>query len=276
MNIKVSVFRIAGSRYLFSCRQAVAPFKMFSLLLMVGCGFNVSAGEVKFVTFEFPPYTYLDETKKPKGFFFDIVQEMGKVLKRDNADLKVGEIQVFPFKRAFEVGQTEKNTLLFPMGTNKEREQIFDWVGPKFSRQVWVFALKENKGSLTIKSIGDLKGKTIGVTTNYAWKKDILDAGAIPEEGVDDKTVVRKLLAGRSPFIAIDEFALKYVLNLIQEDGKKLTTNDFRKVLLLTTEGSRTFGILKGSDPKVVSSLQKAFGKIEKNGTIEKLKKEYL
>jgi polar amino acid transport system substrate-binding protein len=39
------------------------------------------------------------------------------------------KMEVLPWKRAYELVQSEKNTLIFSMGRNEKSENLFKWVG---------------------------------------------------------------------------------------------------------------------------------------------------
>ncbi|WP_374073646.1 substrate-binding periplasmic protein [Bdellovibrio bacteriovorus] len=236
-----------------------------------------SKDEFQIMTAVFPPFSYVDAQGKPVGLMTEIVEELLVELKKQGkAEMARATIQVFPWKRAYKISTEHPNILMYPLGTvPAEREKLFTWVGPKMTRSIWIYALKEKAPQLQLKSKEELKGKVVGVTRGYSWTEDLQKLGAVMDGAVDDKILVLKLLGRRMPYMAIDEDVLDYIQREVSKEHPAYAKVKFEKIVRLSDLGYRTFGVSKTSDPEIVESLQKAFQGVEKRGVIKKLQKKY-
>lgn len=227
---------------------------------------------LQIVSAEFPPYSYLNEKGQPSGVMAEIIQEVLKEIATDGQHPKIDHVTILhrPWPRAFKIASGRKNVLLFPMGITPEREGVFHWIGPRLSRNIWIFSLKSAKsGKLKPE---DLKGKLVGVTRGYSWEKSILALGAIPDESADDRTLIRKIIGNRMSYISMDEQVLEYLLKLMAKDDPEVRQVEFKKVYPLSL-GTRSFGFSEHSDPDLISRFEKAYKKLEKKGLIQKILK---
>ena len=99
---------------------------------------NVKAQDFRIVTENFPPYNYRADDSI-KGFSTSIVKTMLGMLK---VKPKNG-IEVMPWVRTFETARLEKNVLIYSMGRNPKRENLFHWIGPIAPSKYFLFSLKE-------------------------------------------------------------------------------------------------------------------------------------
>lgn len=242
------------------------------LLVLPGPAYSVEKYDPPFQIFtaEFPPYSYLDKQGQPAGAMSEIMVEILKEVAHDGRTPPLGDvkIQYVPWKRAFKTATEGKNIVLYPAGISKEREALLDWFGPRLPRNISVYALKSVKKN-SVKA-SDLKGQLIGVTRGYSWEKDIRELGATPDESVDDRTLVRKIMGGRMTYMAVDEEVLRYTLMLMSHEEPAVLKVEFQKVYSLS-KGWRTFGISENSNPYLLQRLQAAYQKLENNGTVKRI-----
>lgn len=250
-------------------------FFIFSLLCL-WTGREVSAVPVydppfQIVTADFPPCSY-QQNGKPSGLMTEIMQEVLKELAKDShtpglADVK---IEYFPWKRAFKMATEGKNVLLYPVAVNAERAKLLKWVGPHMSRNIWIFALRSS-GKFSNMRKEDFKGQLVGTTRGYAWEKDVEAIGAVPDEAVDDRTLVRKIIGNRMSYIAMDESVLNHTLKLMSKEEPEIRKYQFQKVYPLSADSRRTFGFSASSDPELVARFEAAYRRVEKRGTLQRV-----
>lgn len=233
--------------------------------------------EFQIMTAVFPPFSYVDDQGKPVGLMTEIVEELRVELKKQGkTKMALAPIQVFPWKRAYKMSTEHPNILMYPLGTvPAEREKLFIWVGPKMTRSIWIYALKEKAPQLQLKTKEELKGKIVGVTRGYSWTEDLQKLGATLDGTVDDKILVLKLLGHRMPYMAIDEDVLDYIQREVSKENPAYAKVKFEKIVRLSDLGYRTFGVSKASNPEVVETLQRGFQALEKRGVIKRLQKKY-
>ena len=77
-------------------------------------------------------------------------------------------IQIYPWARAYREIQDTNNTVVFTMSRTKEREKMFQWVGPIVESD-WIL-VGDGNSSLVINNLDDAKKlKRIGTVREYAW-----------------------------------------------------------------------------------------------------------
>ncbi len=257
------------------------PNIVFSLVLSLAGSRGWASSQDKYdpsfqiVTAEFPPFSYVGENGKPAGVMTEILQELLKELAKDGKKPSLEHVQIeyVPWKRAYKMATEGKNVLLYPAAISPQREPLLDWIGTRLPRNIWIYALKSTK--ITSAKKEDFKGQLIGITRGYAWEKDIISMGAIADEAVDDRTLIRKIIGKRMTYIAMDEAVLKHTLRLMAKDEPEVLRVNFQKIYPLDTSGVRTFAISEHSDPKLVQRLEAAYQKIEKRGIVKKLTEKY-
>ena len=144
------------------------------------------------LTENYPPYNYLDEeTNEIKGISTEIVR---KLLKRMNHP---DNIKVYPWTRAYNLLKTKDNIILFSTSRTPLREDLFKWVGPIISYEVFFFAKKGS--NIEINSLEDAKKvESIGTGNNtsghiFLKKNGFENLDVVANANLNS----RKLLAGR-------------------------------------------------------------------------------
>lgn len=259
--------------------------RVFVLWILLGLGpmgmaaasTTPEASKIRFISSEFPPFSFTDKDGKAVGFMNEIVSELLLELKSvGKAGIVDPKIEFYPWKRAYKVATEEPNVLMYPLGTvPTEREKFFYWVGPKLTRNVGLYALKKNVNKLKLKNKEELKGKVVGVTRGYSWVDDLVKLGASVDETTDDKILILKLLGDRMPYMAIDQDVLVYLQGEISKENPQYASVRIEKIVSLTDLGQRTFGLSKTTPSSSVEVLKAAFQRLEDKGIIKKILKKY-
>ncbi len=241
---------------------------IFLLILLSFPIFSVHAEEFKIFTEAMPPYNYEDEvTLEAKGFSVEIVKEL---LKRTKITLTGGKIHVWPWARAYELIQIEKNVMLFSMTKSKARENMFKWVGPIASRTIWLWKLKKRK-DIVIKSIEDAKKYTVGGVHEFASTKYLQKLGFDVETVPLIKHNWLKLFEERIDLVSALELEAAFNMNKL---GKSFHQLD--RVIKIDDRYSYYIAFSKYTDEKIVNQLQKALNTMKTAGTFKNIKKKYL
>lgn len=224
----------------------------------------VGAQTLQVLTEEDPPYSLTGPDKKPTGYAVEIVAEIQKRI--DNKDA----IQIYPWARAYDMITRDPWIVLFAMAKTKEREPIFQWVGP-IAENGWVFVAKKSS-KLKIASLDDAKKlASIGVVRDYAWDKFLTNQGFANLERVSTYVPnVKKLAANRIQAFVSSNLKYKHELS---EQGEK--PEDY-EVLMEFNTLQMYIAHSKQNDKNAVQAWQTAFDAMKKDGTVEKLLKKWI
>jgi polar amino acid transport system substrate-binding protein len=221
---------------------------------------------IKIMTEIFSPYQFKDDID---GHLIGISTEIVRAIQKEIGD--TGKITVYPWVRGNKMLDKKKNTALFSMMRTPSREKKYKWVGPLDKLEIVFF---KKKGSpITLSSVDDArKVKKIGVTKKVA-NYEILHAKGFKNldviGGSDDKNI-KKLLKGRIDLWPYVKAAGYYNAKKLGQAGMIVA---IPKVTLAS--GDLYIAFNKKTDDKIVNKWQKAFDKLKKNGTIDKIKARY-
>lgn len=153
---------------------------------------NIAYGNEKLLvmTENFPPYNYIEDGEL-KGFAVDIVNSIQARLELST------EIKVYPWLRGYHFLQTQKNTALFTTARSKDREELFNWVGPIAEVKLGFYGLSSRH--IKLESLDDAKDLSIAVQANgsppafltRSFKRN-MDTSPYP------LTNLKKLIGGRN------------------------------------------------------------------------------
>jgi len=104
-------------------------------ILLSNQAFCSSNDELKIVTENTPPYIYLNTSGKPDGLLAERVNKILSLLKLKN------EIQILPWETAYNNALNYKNTMIFPLAKNKERDKLFKYCGVIINVRTYFYKL---------------------------------------------------------------------------------------------------------------------------------------
>ncbi len=93
--------------------------------------------QMRIVTNESPPTGFTLEGEF-QGTTVTIIKEMMEIIGEDI------EIEVLPWSRVFDIAKKNANTIIFTAGRTTEREEVFNFIGPVFTRKHALIKMKEN------------------------------------------------------------------------------------------------------------------------------------
>ncbi|MDK2125604.1 substrate-binding periplasmic protein [Parachitinimonas caeni] len=217
--------------------------------------------EVRLVAGEVPPFVYRDNGVE-KGVAYDLFKEMAKRVGHS------GKIEMVPFVRAIEMGKTEPNMLLIPIGRNEAREKSYGWVTGLVEEEFLLFAASNSK--VDISSFEAAKDLRIGVMRASVGERIAKEKGLAKIEDVTQEDVNAKKLAGGR----IDAWI--GARNSVMQ-GQKVAGLD-RKLLRSGAVGSRINIFLASSlnfDAAEAAKWKGALEAIKKDGTYARILKNY-
>lgn len=227
-----------------------------------------SGGDIELlgITENLPPLNYSDDTGA-QGFSVELLRLMAT-----QAGLKL-TVQVMPWQRAMQAAEGSAHSVLFSLTRTPEREGKFQWVGPIAQRRVLLYRLA-SRTDLTLTQLSELGTARIGVVRDSAADRQLQAAGLRPglqlEQGLDDATNLRKLLAGRMDYIALLDWAAAWNLRQLQ-----LPLTTLQPAMEQDATHSYFYGLRLDADPALVRRLQAALDTLRRDGRYERLRQRY-
>lgn len=225
----------------------------------------LKAEPIRILTEHFPPYNF-EADNQAQGLATEVVQAVLQQLKLDV------DIEFYPWSRAYELAQTEKNILIYSIARIPERESLFQWVGTVAPYTTSLYKLKANK-EIKINTLEQAKQYEIGLSLNdvivtYLQRHQfpslkILSTGLLN---------IRMLANDRIDLIAYDEASFSYAL---QEEGLEAAL--FEKAYHIDELSDQLYmAFSPRSDKALVKVFTQALQAIKENGTYELIQNKYI
>ncbi len=192
------------------------------ILIAFGCSLSLAviktawSEDLLFFTEHYPPYNFIGSNGEISGISTEIVQE---IMKRTGFAYR---IKLTPWKRAYELTLSQKNTCLFTTGRTKEREDLFKWITPLTENPIVLFARPTSKIKIT--QFSDLSEYRIGGYLGDAAVDYLVTRNIPVETARDDKLNVRKLQGGRIDLWVTGEMTGHALANKTGYEIKKIFT----------------------------------------------------
>lgn len=170
---------------------------------------NASGAEMKLkiATDDWPPYEFKEGApgnEKMSGFSTEVIEA---VLKKMNVEIS-GRIEQYPWARGEKMVIDGDVDMLYTAATSEKREKITHYPTESLMESSWSFFIrKEDEATLKYDTFDDLKGKKIGVVRAYTYTPELwafMEKEKNFDEVVSDELNVKKLMAKRIDFIAMD------------------------------------------------------------------------
>lgn len=207
-----------------------------------------------------------DRNGKSEGFAVDVVEAAFKA-----AGVKL-TLKSMPYARGME--EVKKGTEVGVFNTSKnqelEKEYIFH-TNELFTAKIVIMAPANSTDSgLTTKL---LEGKSVGVTNGYTYGNEFDSNKAIKKDpGVDDKTILKKLAAGRTQYAVIYDQVAKSLIaeNKADLDGKLKQVGQVSEDKLYIS-----FSKTNKDGAKFAALFDKGIETIKKNGEYKKIEEKW-
>jgi polar amino acid transport system substrate-binding protein len=241
------------------------------MLHMVCSGTVAQAQTLRVVTEDWAPFNFV-ENGQPAGMSTEMVQAL---LKESGID---SSIEVLPWNRAYAEALRTPNMMIFTLGRNAERENLFEWVFKIAPREIWLYRLA-SRDDLAIKTLKEAHTFKLGSgPTEDASTRDLVNAGFIIGKNLDsvqagdpDIANVQKLLRGRVDFIAANPVSIAYAARKSGVDFTQLV-----KVVPVNQEVAGYWVAMnKGSTSTLVQKIEVSAHKLEKRGVFKLILEKY-
>lgn len=222
-----------------------------------------SAGELKIaMSGQYPPFNFVNDKNEVVGFDAAIgaaiAAKMGvkPVFITNDWDGIIAGLRAGKF-----------DTVIGSMTITPERERAVDFVGPYYRTGRGIFVLD----SSDIKSIDDLKGKTVGVTlgeTHDKWAHERGGWTVNTYKGLPE--LYLELKSGRVAAIIVDDVPVLIAINKNKEPFRQLKLSD-------QDDAKVAIGIaIRKNNPQLHDAMQKALDDIMADGTYGKIAEEWV
>jgi polar amino acid transport system substrate-binding protein len=234
------------------------------LYLLMPC--PTAAQPLTIITDPYPPLGYVHKDGEIVGFTVDVIKLL---LKRTGIE---GKFEMYPWARAYEMAQKEKDILIYQLTYTKERDRLFQLVGPVLSVRYYFFKLKERK-DVVVKNLADAKKFLVGTVRDYFAHRYLLENGF--EEGKnlevthDDNINLKKLADRRIDLMILIEIVFSY---RARELG--YNRDDFEKTFLIHSEDAY-IGFSRQTSKITVSRIAKALEAAKKDGSYYRILERY-
>ena len=222
-----------------------------------------SAGEFKFANSgAYPPFSFVNETNEVVGFDVDIGNEMAKRLGVKGVNISTAWDGIIAGLLA-----NKYDAVIGSMTITAEREKAVDFVGPYYRSGRGIFVATDSP----IKSLEELKDKTIGVTlgeTHEKWARErggweIRTYKGLPE-------LFLELQAGRIQAMIADAVPVSVAVKESGEKVRKLETPELEG-------GDVNIGIaIRKNNPELKAAMQKALDDMMADGTYEAISQKWI
>ncbi|PPJ48393.1 amino acid ABC transporter substrate-binding protein [Rhizobium sp. KAs_5_22] len=222
-----------------------------------------AAGEFKFANSgAYPPFSFVDDTNQVVGFDVDIGNEIAKRLGVKGVAVSTAWDGIIAGLLA-----GKYDSIIGSMTITAEREKAVDFVGPYYRSGRGIFVATDS----AVKSLDDLKDKTIGVTlgeTHEKWARErggweIRTYKGLPE-------LFLELKSGRVDAIVVDSIPVMVAMKDNGEKVRKLETSDI-------DGGAVNIGIaIRKGNPDLKAAMQKALDEMMADGTYEAISMKWI
>ncbi|MBU2710297.1 substrate-binding periplasmic protein [Zooshikella harenae] len=244
----------------------------YSLWLVLGLVYVKSFAlelNIRVVTEEFPPYNYTQDNKLV-GLSTNIVQAVFKELKINP------EIRVYPWVRAYQTALNEPNTLIFSIGRNHKRENLFNWIGVIAPAKSFLFRLP-SRNDIVISTLQDAKPYLMGTFPESVREQYLIGNGF--EKGVhlvstySYEKSFNLLVNKRIDLWAMNELVAYYIARKAGYDPHKTLKKTFF-LKELSPEGYY-MAFNKETDDTIVQAFKNGLEAIKQKGLFQQIQQQH-
>jgi polar amino acid transport system substrate-binding protein len=237
--------------------------------LFWGLGTPCAEEELLVMTEQFPPFNF-QEDNEIRGLSTVIVKKL-----LEGTHLKY-QIEMVPWKRAYNTALNRPNTLIYTMAKTESRKDKFHWIGKISNRKVSLFRLRSRKdlASMTLEE-AKKKAKIACVQGDASTEKIIamgfsLENLTMMRDVTTSNLGINHVIKGRSDYFPTNPYSLKYRIKI--GDVPDLFTDQF---VIHDADGYYIAANIE-TDPDILKTLIDSYERMERDGFIQKIVNEYL
>ncbi len=215
-------------------------------------------------TEDYPPISFKNTEGKADGLASEVAYTI-----MSNLHMKQ-KIHIWPWARDYMLLKKGPNYLIFSVSRTKERDKLFQWVGPIYSMKTGFYAKKDS--NITISSLKDAKKLSkIGTyfesfDEQYLKSKHFLNL----ESTSNNILNIRKMMVGRFDVITATNVTIK---DLVKKADYKM--KDIKNIYNFMNVGVY-FAFSKDVPFNVVDAWRKELEKMRINGKLIEIRKKWL
>ena len=183
------------------------------------------------------------------------------------------ELQVLPWTRAYKKTLKDDNVFLFSTNRTKQRESLFQWIGPLIEQDVSFYRLK-SRGDIIVNQLDDLKNYSVGVARGGSIEGYLVENGFIENKDyftyTDEAQGEKMLKSGRIELIPGGIITMAYRASSLSKSNitleKAFTFLNTRYYIATNKETSE----------KVVAKLQSSLDHLVAQGVRDDILSRYL
>lgn len=236
-------------------------------LLWVVCALGYSdENDYTLVTEEWAPYNYT-ENGKLKGISVDIVEA---VMEATNRRFK---ILVLPTMRSTATLRAEPKTIMFSLFRTKEREALYQWVGPLIEESIFPYRLRQ-QGPLPrtwddLRTASRITTRVDGLVVRQLQAQGVANLDPV---AIESEQLYKMLFLGRAEIIVGDtDTGVRYYTEKLGYDPSAL-----EKVPVEVVRSALYIAFSLDCERELVSSWSSALKTLKDQGTIDRIVARYL
>ncbi len=227
------------------------------LLFLLCPGLLFAQPSVRVMTENLPPFNFKKDGQIV-GIATEIVQA---VFHRAGCAIEQGEIQMYPWTRAYYEVQHLPGTALYSMARTAAREDLFKWVGPISDVTIGVIAKKNRHIKIT--DIEDFKHYRIGTVRDGAPEQLLVKLGVDSEQLnrlAFPEMNIKKLQTDRIDLFVFNVQTARYLMVTLG-----INPEDYETVFSLK-KMDLYIGLHKNTESTLVAALQAALDELKRPG----------
>jgi len=220
--------------------------------------------DILIATEDYPPISFKNKDKKADGLASEVAYSI-----MDKLHMKQ-KIHVWPWARDYKLLKKGPNYLVFSVSRTKERDKLFQWVGPIYSMKTGFYTKKDS--SIKINNLEDAK-KVSKIGTyfesfdeQYLESKHFLNL----ESSRNNILNIKKLMMGRFDVITATNVTIKAMVEKAGYDMK-----DINNVYNFMNVGVY-YAFSKDVPFEVVDAWRKELEKMRNNGELKEIRTKWL
>ncbi|OFI01564.1 cystine-binding periplasmic protein precursor [Clostridium acetireducens DSM 10703] len=203
----------------------------------------------------YPPMEFRDNKNELIGFDIDIANAIGKKM---GVDVEIVPTEFSGLLMALNAGKFDIS--ISAISINDERKKAVDFSKP-YAKGGQVVIVK--KGDTAVKSVKDLKGKTVGCQLGTTGEEAAKKVEGLKELKTYDKATApfHDLEIGRLDAVVADEFVGRYYLSKEKDKYDVVDSINEEPIAIAFKKG----------DKELQEEVQKTIDELEKDGTLSKI-----
>jgi polar amino acid transport system substrate-binding protein len=213
---------------------------------------------------DYPPITFKNKNGKADGLAVEVTKLIMKNLKLNQ------KIRVLPWNRAYNMLTQKPNVVLFSVSRTKQRENIFQWVGPIYNMKSNIYVKKDS--TIKVNSLDDLKKlKSIGTYFNSFNEQYLKQKGFKNLKPIKNNILnIKKLMNNRVDAITATNVTIK---EMLKKAG--YSTKDVKDIFTFMNVGVY-YAFSKGVPTEIIDAWNKEFKKLQDSGKLQQIRDKWL